>query len=159
MIKTRYNLTLEIDNESFNITLSEPNAAQKEEMTLLANESSAIYEKRALLQSELDEKIEEYELNKLLTKESGVIDKVKLLLEQKKLNKEIYALHKCIAEIDKSNTNINEALNTLYKKRFDLLVSGADKVKLKEAIENKGVEYRVLFGALGKLVIEAKEKK
>lgn len=159
MIKTRYEIELEIDDTKFKVTLNEPNAAQKDEMKVLAVESSAVYEKRDALQSSLSEKKEEFEVNKLLVKESGVIDKVKLLLEQKSLNKEIFALKRDIDEIDKNTISINESIETLFAKRFELLIGGPDKTALKKVIEEKGINYRVIFETLSKLALDTKEKK
>jgi hypothetical protein len=159
MIKTSYDLEINIDSEKFKITLSEPTAAQKKEMKSLGDEKIAVYEKRNSLTNSLLEKKEEFELNKLLIKESGILDKVKLLLEQKSLNSEIYSLKREIQVCDKDVSSMDEALDIMLERRFDLLVGGEDKTTLKGVIKTKGVDYRTLFDAFAVQVKESREKK
>ncbi len=159
MIKTQYEITIEIDEDKFGITLREPNAAQREELTSLSQENIAAYEKKTALIASLREKETEFELNKEIISCSSLLEKLPLLLEQKRTMTEINSLKKEIETVDKSLKNANGILETLYEKRFDLLVSGGDKFRLKEVIKEKGVSYITLFEHFAQLAAEAKEKK
>lgn len=159
MIKTKYDVTIAIDEREFNVVLSEPKKQDKEELKALSESRLETFKMRDALSAKLAEKTEEYELNKQLLKEVGLVDKAKLLWEQKELNRELHTLRKEINDLDAGSASIDEALESLFKKRFDLLVSGADKEALKSVVETHGVAYRELFVELGKLVAEVQEKK
>lgn len=159
MIKTKYDVKIAIDEREFNVVLSEPTKRDKEELKALSESRLGTFKARDALSAKLAEKSEEYELNKQLLKEVGLVDKAKLLWEQKELNRELHTLRKEIGDLDAGSASIDEALELLFKKRFDLLVGGADKDALKSTVEMHGVAYRELFLELGKLVVEAKEKK
>jgi mevalonate kinase len=159
MIKTTYKVAIEIDEKTFNIVVREPKKQDKDELQALSVSHTELFEERNDLSANLTKLSEEYEINKQLTKESDLIDKAKLLWEQKKLNKEIYDLQAKIKEHDKSASSSSETLETLFEKRFDLLVSGTDKEPLRQALDAGGVSYRDLFVEIGNLVIKAKEKK
>jgi len=159
MIKTKYDVTIAIDEREFNVVLSEPKKQDKEELKALSESRLETFKLRDALSAKLAEKTEEYELNKQLLKEVGLVDKAKLLWEQKELNRELHTLRKELGDLDAGSASIDEALESLFKKRFDLLVSGADKEALKSVVETHGVAYRELFVELGKLVAEEREKK
>ncbi|MGE4510643.1 MAG: hypothetical protein AB7D43_06050 [Sulfurimonadaceae bacterium] len=159
MIKTKYDVAIMIDEREFNVVLSEPKKQDKEELKALSESRLESFKMRDALSAKLAEKTEEYELNKQLLKESGIVDKAKLLWEQKELNRELHTLRKEINDLDAGSASIDEALESLFKKRFDLLVSGADKEALKSVVETHGVAYKELFVELGKLVAGAQEKK
>lgn len=159
MIKTQYEITLQIDEEKFSVTLRDPSTAQREELTNLSKENLAAFEKRAVLAETLREKENEYELNKEIISCSSLIEKLPLLLEQKKATVEIGRLKKEIKEVDESLKNASNTLDALYEKRFDLLVGGTDKLRLKETVKQKGVLYSILFEHFAQLALEAKEKK
>lgn len=159
MIKTKYDVAIMIDEREFNVVLCEPKKQDKEELKALSESRLESFKMRDALSAKIAEKTEEYELNKQLLKEVGLVDKAKLLWEQKELNRELHTLRKEISDLDAGSASIDEALESLFKKRFDLLVSGADKEALKSVVETHGVAYKELFLELGKLVAEAKEKK
>jgi hypothetical protein len=163
MIKTKYDVAIMIDEREFNVVLSEPNKQDKEELKAISESRLESFKMRDALSAKLTEKTEEYELNKQLIKDVGfevnLGVKAKLLWEQKELNRELHTLRKEISDLDAGSASIDEALESLFKKRFDLLVSGADKESLKSVVETHGIAYKELFIELGKLVVEAKEKK
>lgn len=159
MIKTQYDIEIQIDSENFSVTLKEPNPAQREELAELSKENVGLYEKRAELATTLKEKNGEFEINKELISCSSLVDKLTLLFEQKKINAEINKLKREIEQVDKSLKDASSVLDSLYAKRFDLLVSGAGKGALKKVVEEKGISYLLLFENFSKLAGEAKEKK
>jgi len=159
MIKTKYDVTIAIDEREFNVVLSEPKKEDKEALKALSESRFESFKMRDALSAKISEKTEEYELNKQLLKEVGLVDKAKLLWEQKELNRELHTLRKELSDLDTQSTSIDEELEEIFKKRFDLIVSGTDKETLKNMVEIHGVAYRDLFTELGKLVAKAQEKK
>lgn len=158
-IKTKYDIPFDIDENSFSVVVSEPNKSQKQELKVLVDKSKDHYTKRDSLQTELSEAQEEFEINKHILADGKVLEKASVWLEQKALNKQIFKLRKEIDSIDKGLISVNEALEEIYKKRFELLISGADKVSFKKEIEEKGIEYRTIFESIASLIKAAKEKK
>lgn len=159
MIKTQYDIEIQIDSENFSVTLKEPNSAQREELAELSKERIGLYEKRSELVAAQDEKNGEFAINKELISCSTIVDKLPLLFEQKKINSEINKLKREVEQVDKSLKDASTVLGSLYAKRFDLLVSGAGKGALKKVVEEKGISYLLLFENFSKLAGEAKEKK
>ncbi|NOQ31517.1 MAG: hypothetical protein GQ570_10370 [Helicobacteraceae bacterium] len=159
MIKTRYPIALEIDDQPFSIVVNEPTKAQQKKIGDIFDKSALEHSKRDSLQSELNETQNEFDINKQILSEDDVNDRHSILLEQKAHNKRIPQILKDITELDKTLTNMSETLNEAFAKRFDLLVSGNDKAALKKEIETKNINYQVLFNAISELVKKEKVKK
>lgn len=160
MIKTRFDISLEIDEKPFSVTVNDkPNQAQKQELEEISDKYSAEFAVRETLQFELEEKTNEFDINKSILEHGSVLEKSSVWLVQKSLNKEIFALKAKLKELNKNISKLYELLEDGYRKRFDLLVSGVDKIALKKEITDKSISYQSLFEAMGKLIIKEEEKK
>lgn len=159
MIKTRHEIVLVIDESKFSIVASEPTKAQREELEAIAKGRMEEFENRTRIQTQLNEAKEEFAINKEILAHGGVIEKVKVMFEQKALNKQIFSLQKELADATKDASALSKMTEEVYAKRFDMQISGADKTALKKEIEDKNIGYQTIFEAIGTLVVESKEKK
>lgn len=158
-IKTKYDISLEINEKSFSIVSCDPNQEQREELDAFVEKNQSQYTKRDGLKVELNEAVEEFSINKQILEYGAVIEKASVWLEQKKLNKKIFQLQKEIDDIDKGLNTVEKTLEEIYKKRFELLIVGADKVSLQKEITSQGIRYKTIFFAIAELIKDAKEKK
>ena len=159
-IKTKYPVTIEIDDKSFSVSVSQQvTSSQESELKEVFTQNRENFEKIDSLQNPLNELLEEFDINKLILKHGTVVEKVSVMFEQKSLNKKIFQLQKEIAELDRDSLSLSKAMEKLYEKRFDLLVSGADKLKLKEEANSIGLSYQALFNEFAKEIQEVEEKK
>jgi hypothetical protein len=159
MIQTKYNVTLDIDSKLFVVVVSEPTKAQKQEIANISEKHSEKLTHRDSLQAELNEAQEEFDINKQILEFGTVVEKSKVWLPQKGLNKQIHKLKKELNEIDKGLIDVNKMIEEMLAKRFEMVVSGADKISLQKEIEAKDIEYRIIFNAMAELIKEEKEKK
>ncbi|MCX6076430.1 MAG: hypothetical protein NTW78_06015 [Campylobacterales bacterium] len=158
-ISTKYPVEIEIDETKYSVTVSEATKAQTNEIDVVSQGYKEELNKRAPIQEQLNEAREDFAINKEILAHGSVVEKVKVMFEQKALNKEIFRLERELEVIDKSSTNFGEMLEDIFSKRFDLQVSGADKASLKKEIENKSIGYKNIFNEIGELVTKSKEKK
>ena len=158
MIKTNHKVVLEIDNNAYSVVISEPSKKQIKELKDSTLGKAKLYEKRDSLQRKLNEKEEEYSINKSILQVSSLVDKLSVWLEQKTLNKEISKFKEDLFEQDKDLQSIGDAHEEILGKRFDTLVSCDKQEGLKEEIEEKGISYQVIFSALGELIKESQKK-
>jgi len=185
MIITKYPIIIEIDGVEHKLTLAEPNKQQQQTLREIHDVRNSKSTKLSAMYAQLEEKTEEYSLNKqllssmqllehpdesqdkedksitdkakMILKKAG--DKVSLLLEQKTLNREIAVLRTKIDELNLDAIGAEDSLELAYKERFELLVSGEGKAAVKNIVENYGILYRQLFEELNKKAIELKKKK
>jgi len=160
MIRTKFPITIEIDDKPFSIVVAEKmSQAQQSELDEVTDKYKSDYEKKDTLQASLSEAIEEFEINKHILADGKVIDRVIVMFEQKALNKTIFNLKKEITELDRNIVGLNKAIAELFEKRYDLSVSGTDAAILKKEISDLGIGFQAIFNELGILIKEAKEKK
>ncbi len=159
-IKTKYSITIEIDDKPFSIVVSNKlTSIQQDELDEVTQKHQQSFEKRDSLGAELNEAIEEFEINKHILADADVIEKVKVVFEQKSLNKKIFRLKKEISELEKNITSVSKAMEELFAKRYELGVNGADKVSLKKEIVDAGIGFGVIFSEIADEINKAKEKK
>jgi len=167
MLRTKYNITLEIDDEQFFIEVKEPSKTEKIKLEKHLEDKTSIFKKQIenekeaeTLTIEIEEAEELLNTNKELSRESGIIDKLSLLLENKKLTSKISELKKRRSSIEKIDIKaMNTAFEEVAKEKYEILVSGNDKEKLKEYMKNNGVSYSLLWEEMQKEVLKAHEKK
>ncbi|MGB3751873.1 MAG: hypothetical protein WA945_09925 [Arcobacteraceae bacterium] len=159
MIKTKFNISIEIDDKPFSISVQEPTKKQVEEMQEVSNKYKGEYEKLDASKNELKEAQNEFDINKQILEYGKVTEKASVWMEQKKLNKKIFTLKPQITESERTITSISKMIEELLEKRFDLLVGGADKTSLKKECDDKGISFETIIAAIGKLVEKQKEKK
>jgi hypothetical protein len=168
MIRTKYDITVQINEQEFRICVRDPNSKEKQLLEKLAREKTAIFEDDIAKEKELNAikiEIEEIktllETNKQLLKEGGITDKIKTLVENKSLAKKLTELEKKRLQnsVNLNSLKISEAFEAVARERYEMLVSGADKNSLRAACEEQGVSLQQLWREIGDEVQKALEKK
>ena len=160
MIQTKFPITVEIDDKSFSVDVSEKmSSTQQEELQAITDKHQSNFEQKDSLRAELLEAQEEFEINKHILSDGKVVDRLKVMFEQKSLNKKIFNLKKDIADSSKDSIGLDKAIEELFEKRFDLSVRGADAAALKKEISELNIGFQTIFQEFSELIKEAKEKK
>ncbi len=156
MIKTKYDITLEIDEQKFELVYVNPSKSKQEDFKKTFETYNAVIE-------EVQDKQNEIEfLNTQISLNADLID----TLEDK--DKKLKALGEQRKSIDKLKTLKDELkilgkkeldLDVLSKERFTICITGDGKEKLIKAIEDKSINYYELMDEIDNLVAKAKEKK
>lgn len=158
MIKTKHDVTIEIDGDSFKVTVSEITKEIKKQLDANAKNRAAEFEELDNKTFELKELEEEYTLNKQILSSSENSD-VELLKEQKAMNKRISSLKKDISELQKNLISVADAIEKNHEEAFDLCVKGENASSLKKKIDETGISYSLVYKSLRELVSKAIEKK
>ena len=159
-IKTKFPICIEIDDNNFNIVVSDYlSKEQKEQLESVKEKYDENFHKQSNLQEMLEQKSEEFAINKHILECGDIVEKVGVMFEQKKLNKEIFQLKKEIEQLQSTSKTLNEALEEIYAARYEIMVSGDDKSKLKKEIEQLNISYSRLFEEFGEKMKEALKKK
>ena len=164
-LRTKFNITIEIDDIYYKVTFKPVNKIIQEKLNLGRDESKAQYEDVDNKRLELKETKELKFLNDEILKTHGEIggisteQKTEILLENRKYISKISSLEKLIAKKEKEVLDINSAIENYYKQMFDECVSGEDRVKLQKLIEDEGIAYSVISVYLNEAVREIQEKK
>lgn len=169
MIQTQYKITLNIDEQEFNIVVAEPNATQKKSLELKADEQkkrldelSELNLQREQLNLEVNNKERIISINTELLKTSSDGEKTALLKENKALSDDILSLKKQIASLSnelKKGESINADFEALMEYKAQLLLSGDDKDKLFELVKERGVSFSLLWQEISEAVLKASQKK
>lgn len=159
MIKTKYTVTVVVDDKEYKIIVSEPNKDQKEQMLALVGNQEKEREEYDSLSLTLNELENEFEINKTIIAHGSITEKMSVCFDQKKLNKQIASSKKDLAEKRKGLASIETVLEDAFKNRFNLLVSGEGKAELLKVIEESGISYNTVWMALGEEIKKSKEKK
>ena len=156
MIKTIYDVDINIDGDNFAIKIKEPTKAETQKIQDVAKDFLVDSKRKAKLSKRLESAKKEYELNNNILKQNA---KTKILKEQKELLKKIDKISDEIDKINDSEVSQSELVEKQLEMRFEMLVSGNSKEKLHKIIQNKGISYITIFETIHKLIGEAKEKK
>ncbi|WP_304339879.1 hypothetical protein [Campylobacter ureolyticus] len=158
MIRTNYKINLQIDDETFELVINEPNELQKAELEKRANPCN---EKLSKLQ-ELNDKIALNEAliktNENLVKDDKCEDKAKYLLENKTLLRENASYKKALSGSGDIKS-ITDELEVIYKYRTSLLINSDDKERLFKTLEAKGIKHELLWSEINKEILKENEKK
>lgn len=149
-IFTHYDIEIEIDESRYSLVVYEPTKEQKREITEAAEELKKLnaQTKRA---AELKEDIE---ANAEISKLSDVIEKVKLLLENKRLKSELREIERTL-----EGHNATDMSNDLFFFRLELTTGGEDRERFLEDIRSKGVNLGALLAEIGENIVESRAKK
>ncbi|MEW5832142.1 MAG: hypothetical protein AB1763_04830 [Campylobacterota bacterium] len=144
---TTITIALEIDEITFNVTVS----------NLKKEQQDTLKEKYGSFESEVKEQSE------IETKLGRMIERYQLLKADSQ-NKEALQLLDKIEDAEAliSPKNIEETekmLNDMYESRFLMTVSGDDKQRLKNYVDEHNVGYMTLVKEIEKLVNEARKGK
>ena len=101
MIQTKYDVTVQINDQEFKIAVRDPNRKEKLLLEKTAKDKTAVFENEIKKEKELNElKIELdecknlFETNKELLRDGGITSRIATLLENKSLAKKISELEK-----------------------------------------------------------------
>ena len=149
-IITSYPVEITIDEDVFHVVVSDLDSTQREEMDKRAVALEAVTADIRKAAS-LDEDIA---TNKELIGCVGLIEKAKLLWENKELKKEAEILQKSI-----ETANPDKMFTDSLMRRLELTISGEDKVKLMATIKSKTINPQSIIAAIGEQIAEIKKKK
>ena len=168
MIKTIYKIELQIDDESFNLVVREPNFKEKKQLEIKASEHKPLLEKienLAKKESEINARLGEIaaliDTNNEILRASNLGDKVKLLLENKAFISERASLKNELLSLNESADLINELdekLEELFKFKSQMLLSGQIE-RLNLAMNEKNISHKLLWEHLNLEISKAQEKK
>lgn len=164
-LRTKFDITIEVDDEPYDLVFKPVNKIIKEKLDLDLNATKAQYEDIDSKRVELKEILELKSVNDDLLKTHGEDGGIKtehrtaILLENKDYVTRISLLEKDIANLDKQVLDVNSAVEVHFKKMFEECVSGKDKLKLQKIIDENGIAYSVVNVYLNRAVREIQEKK
>ncbi len=167
MIETRFEIPVNINSTVFNITIRELRPAEKkalekigkEHKTLLA-EQSAKERKREENAIALQEAQNALEVSKEMLGLVDIKEKLALFLEIKKLGFEIAKLKRERLNLERSDfSQANDALESIYKEKFNFVALGEQKEALKEILDENNISYQTLWSELDREILEHTKKK
>ncbi|MDD5212415.1 MAG: hypothetical protein PHV62_08355 [Sulfuricurvum sp.] len=149
-ISTRTSVEISIDEDTFHVVISDLDSSQKVEMNKRAEELEAVTADIRKVSSLMDD----IETNKQLIACVGVVEKAKLLWENKEIKRNITELQKKV-----SDANLDKMYSDSLMRRLELTLSGEDKPNLMAAIKSKSIDPQVIIEKIGKQIEEEKKKK
>jgi hypothetical protein len=159
MIRTQFDITIEINDKPFVITAKRLSKAQDEAFrTRLEAITDAIKpddERRAKV-VELET---EYEFAKELSGSLPLLQKPKAIMEARELFRQLTAQKAELADMNKSIENLNKTFEDVAKDRFEISISGEGKDELVRALGEHNIGYQEIMTAINEIVKEALEKK
>lgn len=159
MLYSQHVIELGIDETYHKITIKQLSLSDKNRLKELRVKGEKRFAKYDDLKDRRTQVLNEFLLNEKIIDESGFTDKLKLLLEQKRLSKELNKIDEELKESNNASDEIKEELESYYKEMFDLCVVGEGKASLIKEIETKGFTYKEVFETMIVLVAKAMEKK
>lgn len=158
-IVTKFTIIVEIDDQKLKIIASETTKRQEKEIKQVSAERDGLRKERDKLAEDLQFATGEFQVNQQLIGESGVTDKLMLLLDQKKL---IGRLKTMSTDLRKTDEKLNELPDTVEesnRKRFGHMVAdGPEKNELVQLVETTNLTYFRLVLEIRKLIAEAMGK-
>lgn len=149
-IKTQHPIAITIDEDTLHVVISELDPAQQEEMNKRAAELEAVNTDVQRVASLMDD----IETNQALIGCVGLVEKAKLLWENKELKKELISLQNSIKA-----ANPEKIMSDLLMRRLELTISGEDKARLMAVIRSKNIDPKKIALAIGEQVAESQQKK
>ncbi len=167
MIETRFEVPININGSIFNVIVRELRPAEKKTLEKIGEEQKKILEE----QSAKDRKKEEnaialqeaenaLEVNREMLGLVDLKDRLPLFVEIKKLGFEIGGLKRERLNLDRSDfTKANDALERIYKEKFNFVVEGEEKDALREMVVECNISFQTLWGAIDHEISEQTKKK
>lgn len=153
-MKTRFPIILQIDDNSYEVVYSLPTKAQQKTLSELGTEDETAIENYVKQSKQLELLESTRANNTLLIPELKGDERKEVLLEQRSLLKQI---EKLMPEVEKAAKV--KLTDKAAEKRFELLVSGDDKVQLEADAKAKDISISKLMQEIFLGVSKAKEKK
>lgn len=149
-IFTHYPLSISIDDDTYSIVVSDPTAEQKKQIEAKAKGLKNI----ELLAKKGKELAEDLESNKALVEVVGLVEKAKLLWENKNIQKEIREIDTQVSAFDMAKETTD-----LFMLRLEMTVSGEDKDRFLNDIATKSIDPINLVETISMHIVKSKEKK
>lgn len=151
-------ISLAYGDKVFDIEVAELTKAQKESLgEKFKVEQNKVFAFRAL-KTEFTDLVDAYDTNKALLENDdtiSIVEKVKMLWEQKKLLADIKTMRPDVEKKAKEPIYLEE----IAKEQFEMIIYGEDKASLmKEIDEDKG-SYQTILDTILETVKKEKEKK
>lgn len=154
-IKIFIPITVEIEDKSFKIEVRDETVADMEEIDKVSADADAVKDRLMKIYGELGEVEEQMRINDgILEGEENILERGKLWLEQRTLSK----TKKRLKEELKSNP-LEIDYRDAFKKRFEILVKGDDKVALEEEMKKYNIPYKRIIDEIDELKKALKKKK
>lgn len=143
-LKSRVDLTIDVDDKSFNITVSNLTKDQQDTLIKKNGDFEAKSKAKAIAEKKLHNAIERYQL----LKADGKVKEALVLLD------EIESLESEVGTQDQKE--IEDTLGEVYLSRFLMMVTGPDKDRLRTYIDEHNINY---YEAMTYIEKEAKKGK
>ena len=158
-LKTKHDIEITIDAASYKLVFKPINKHVQEKLDSFKDKSVERYEDIDSKRTNLKEMKELKPVNDELLKIDDLNNKAEILMENKKYIIGISSLEKEIRDINKTLEDVNTAIETYYKTVFDECISGEDKIKFQNTIEEMGISYAVINTYVNEAVRVSAEKK
>lgn len=145
MITTRHNITININDEEFNVVIVEPSKTLKEMI-------SKRLEQHNNLLDELNKKLSEREfvgetmnINKGLLQEGNFLDKANTWLEQRKLLGDLRKLDIDIEDVSQKLKDLDGILEEVFKEKLqEIIENGSERAQLFTVMNKYGISFQRL---------------
>ena len=158
-LRTKHNIEITIDDTPFKLVFKPVNKHIQEKLDALKDKNVEQYENLDSKRAELKEIKDLKAVNDELLKVEKLENRAEILFENKSYISQISSLEKDIKNIDKTLEDVNTAVETYYKTAFEECITGEDKVKFQNAIDEAGISYIVVNSYISEAVRESQEKK
>lgn len=151
-------IALVYGDKTFNVDVNELTKEQKKAIFSKMEIEQGKISKYHALKTEFTSLVDMHETNRALLENDSnmpVIERVKMLWEQKNLLTEIRTLRPKVEESGKEPLHFEE----IAKERFDLMITGEDKESLMKAVEADKSLYETVVNTILETVKKEKEKK
>lgn len=167
MIETCFEVPVNINGTVFNVTVRELRQSEKKALEKIGEEQKSILNEQSAKERKIEENtiaLQEnqnaLEVNREMLGLVDLTEKLALFIEIKKLGFEVAKLKRERLNLERSDfTKANDALERIYKEKFNFVVLGEQKEELKEALEENNISYQTLWSELDREIAEQTKKK
>ncbi|DAB36616.1 MAG TPA: hypothetical protein CFH80_03945 [Sulfurospirillum cavolei] len=167
MIETRFEVPVTINGTVFNVTVRELRPAEKKALEKIGEEQKGLLEEQSAKERKSEENaiaLQEAQHALEVTREILTLvelkDKLALFIEIKKIGFEIARLKRERLSLERSDfTKANDALERIFKEKFNFIIGGDNKEALKNTIEECNVSYQSVFAEINAEIEEQTKKK
>lgn len=158
-LRTKHELSVFIDDVEHKFTYTAVNKQIQETLEKFKEEQKLSYENFDNKRAELKGLYETKSLNEEILKESSLLERAKILFEQKNLVSKISTLEKEIRESGNIQNQLENDIEEYFKRKFELCVVGDGKVSFQKAIDDAGISYTVIDAYISESLRNSVEKK
>jgi|GEM_PF-6982083 len=151
-------ISLEYGDKVFDIEVGELTQAQKNSIAKKVTIEQAKITTYHTIKVAFTEMVDTYDTNKALLENDAamsIVEKVKLLWEQKKLLNDIKTMRPEVEEKAAEPLLFEE----IAKEQFEMMITGDSKASLMKEIENDKASYQTILDTIFKMIAQEKEKK